>query len=100
MKKDFWKGFGAAVAVMLVCSMVGRTALVQQWVPWQYLPFDIGMSKAAKMDVIEDFLDRYYVDDLDKDMLDEGMFAGMVAGVGDRYTYYMTKDYLEKYLQN
>jgi len=52
------------------------------------------------MDVIEDFLDRYYVDDLDKDMLDEGMFAGMVAGVGDRYTYYMTKDYLEKYLQN
>ncbi|MEA5056911.1 MAG: S41 family peptidase [Anaerotignum propionicum] len=100
MKKDFWKGFGAAVAVMLVCSMVGRTALVQQWVPWQYLPFDIGMSKAAKMDVIEDFLDRHYVDDLDKDMLDEGMFAGMVAGVGDRYTYYMTKDYLEKYLQN
>lgn len=100
MKKDFWKGFGAAVAVMLVCSMMGRTALVQQWVPWQYLPFDIGMSKAAKMDVIEDFLDRYYVDDLDKDMLDEGMFAGMVAGVGDRYTYYMTKDYLEKYLQN
>lgn len=100
MKKDFWKGFGAAVAVMLVCSMVGRTALVQQWVPWQYLPFDIGMSKAAKMDVIEDFLDRYYVDDLDKDMLDEGMFAGMVAGAGDRYTYYMTKDYLEKYLQN
>lgn len=100
MKKDFWKGFGAAVAVMLVCSMMGRTALVQQWVPWQYLPFDIGMSKATKMDVIEDFLDRYYVDDLDKDMLDEGMFAGMVAGVGDRYTYYMTKDYLEKYLQN
>jgi carboxyl-terminal processing protease len=100
MKKDFWKGFGAAVAVMLVCSMVGRTALVQQWVPWQYLPFDIGMSKAVKMDVIEDFLDRYYVDDLDKDMLDEGMFAGMVAGAGDRYTYYMTKDYLEKYLQN
>lgn len=100
MKKDFWKGFGAAIAVMLVCSMVGRTALVQQWVPWQYLPFDIGMSKAAKMDVIEDFLDRYYVDDLDKDMLNEGMFAGLVAGVGDRYTYYMTKDYLEKYLQN
>uniref|UniRef100_UPI0028A226EC S41 family peptidase n=1 Tax=Anaerotignum sp. TaxID=2039241 RepID=UPI0028A226EC len=100
MKKDFWKGFGAAIAVMLVCSMVGRTALIQQWVPWQYLPFDIGMSKAAKMDVIEDFLDRYYVDDLDKDMLNEGMFAGLVAGVGDRYTYYMTKDYLEKYLQN
>lgn len=100
MKKDFWKGFGAAVAVMVVCVLVWRTALVQQWVPWQYLPFDIGMSKTAKVDVIKDFLDRYYVDDIDKDMLDEGMFAGMVAGVGDRYTYYMTADYLEKYLQN
>ncbi len=100
MKKDFWKGFGTGVAVMVVCVLVWRTALVQQWVPWQYLPFDIGMSKTAKVDVIEDFLDRYYVDDIDKDMLDEGMFAGMVAGVGDRYTYYMTADYLEKYMQN
>lgn len=100
MKKEFWKGFGAALAVALVCALVWRTALVQQWIPWQYLPFEVGMSKAAKMNLIEDFLDRYYVDDLDKDMTQEGMYAGLVAGVGDRYTYYMTSDYLEKYMQN
>lgn len=99
-KKDFWKGFGAAIAVMVVCVLVWRTALVQQWVPWQYLPFDIGMSKSAKMNLIEDFLDRYYVDGYDEDMVKEGMYAGMLAGVGDRYTYYLSADYLKQYLRN
>ncbi|WP_304507163.1 S41 family peptidase [Anaerotignum sp.] len=99
-KKDFWKGFGAAIAVMVVCVLVWRTALVQQWIPWQYLPFDIGMSKSAKMNLVEDFLDKYYVDDYDKDMVKEGMYAGMLAGVGDRYTYYLTADYLKQYLRN
>ncbi len=99
-KKDFWKGFGAAVAVMVVCILVWRTALVQQWIPWQYLPFDVAMPKSAKINLIEDFLDKYYVDDYDKDMVNEGMYAGMVAGVGDRYTYYLTADYLNQFLRN
>ncbi|MDD3395385.1 MAG: S41 family peptidase [Anaerotignum sp.] len=100
MKKDFWKGFGSALAVVVAVTLIWRTALVQQWIPWEYLPFNIEMSKTAKTAVIEDFLDRYYVDDLNKDMLKEGMYAGMVAGVGDRYTYYMTADNLNQYMQN
>lgn len=100
MKKDFWKGFGSALAIVIVCALVWRTALVQQWIPWQYLPFDVGMSKSAKINIIEDFIDRYYVDDYDEDIIKEGMYAGMMAGVGDRYTYYLTADNLKQYLQN
>ncbi len=100
MKKEFWKGFGTALAVMLACLLIWRTSLVQQLIPWEYLPFTVGISKTAKVNLIEDFLDRYYVEDLDKETTLEGMYAGLVAGVGDRYTYYMTKDYLESYLQN
>ena len=99
-KKDFWKGFGSALAVVVVCALVWRTTLIQQWVPWEYLPFDMGMSKTAKVNLIDDFLDRYYVDGFDRDMVKEGMYAGMVAGVGDRYTYYLTNDNLKQYLQN
>ncbi len=98
--KDFWKGFGSALAVVVVCALISRTALVQQWIPWEYLPFEVGMTKSAKTNLIEDFLDRYYVEDYDSDMVKEGMYAGMVAGVGDRYTYYMTADNLKQYMQN
>lgn len=100
MKKDFWKGFGSALAVVVAVTLIWRAALVQQWIPWEYLPFNIEMSKTAKTAVIQNFLDRYYVDDFNKDILKEGMYAGMVAGVGDRYTYYMTADNLHQYLQN
>ncbi|KXL51957.1 carboxy-terminal processing protease CtpB precursor [Anaerotignum neopropionicum] len=99
-KRDFWKGFVAAIAVMVACILIWRTALVQQWIPWQYLPFDVGMTKSAKIGLIEDFLDKYYVDEFDKEIIDEGMYAGMVAGVGDRYTYYMTADYLNQFLRS
>ncbi|WMI81536.1 S41 family peptidase [Anaerotignum sp. MB30-C6] len=99
-KKEFWKGFGSALALVVVVALVWRTSLIQQWIPWQYLPFDMEMSKAAKTNLIEDFLDRYYVDEYDGDMVKESIYGGMVAGVGDRYTYYMTADNLEQYLQN
>lgn len=99
-KRDFWKGFAAAIAVMVACILVWKTALVQQWIPWQYLPFNVSMPKSAKIGLIEDFLDKYYVDEFDKEIIDEGMYAGMVAGVGDRYTYYMTADYLNQFLRS
>ncbi|MFV0314556.1 MAG: S41 family peptidase [Anaerotignum sp.] len=99
-KKDFWKGFCCAGALILVVTLVWRTSLIQQWIPWEYLPFDIHMSSVAKTNLIEDFLDKYYVDEYDKEMANEGMYAGMMAGVGDRYTYYMSADNLREYLQN
>lgn len=87
-KKDFWKGFGAAF-VLLAVIYFGGQFLAQMNIA---LPF--GMSNTAKIRQIEEMLDTYYVEDYDKELAEELMYTGLVAGVGDPYTYYLSADSL------
>lgn len=41
---------------------------------------------------LADILDQYYYEDIDEEALVEGLYAGMVSGVGDPYTCYYTED--------
>ena len=50
--------------------------------------------------MIQSYLDKYYVEDIDQGKLEDTLFAGMLAGVGDKYTYYMPKENLRQYLTN
>lgn len=97
-RKDFWKGFGAALVLVLVVSVAWKPLC--RIIPWHTLPFGISMSQDAKIDIIQSYLDKYYVEDLDEEQVEEMLYAGMMAGVGDRYTYYLTKDSLRQYMEN
>lgn len=44
-----------------------------------------------KIEVIEKTLDKYYVGELDKTAMEEGIYKGLVSSVGDPYTTYYTK---------
>lgn len=92
-KKDFWKGFGAAF-VLLAVIYFGGQFLVQMNIA---LPF--GMSNTAKIRQIEEMLDTYYVEDYDKELAEELMYTGLVAGVGDPYTYYLSADSLAEQVE-
>ena len=61
------------------------------------LPF--GMSNTAKIRQIEEMLDTYYVEDYDKELAEELMYTGLVAGVGDPYTYYLSADSLAEQVE-
>ena len=98
MKKEFWKGFGAAMALVLVVSIGWKP--VCRIIPWHRMPFDIPLSRAAKVEIMESYLDKYYVDEIDEAMVEDMLYAGMAAGVGDRYTYYMPEENLDQYLEN
>ena len=98
MKKEFWKGFGAAMALVLVVSIGWKP--VCRIIPWHSMPFDIPLSRAAKVEIMESYLDQYYVDEIDEAMVEDMLYAGMAAGVGDRYTYYMPEENLDQYLEN
>lgn len=98
MKKEFWKGFGAALALVLVVSVAWKP--VCRMIPWSYLPFEIPMSRSAKVEIMESYLDKYYVEDFDKPLVNEMLYSGMATGVGDRYTYYMPENNLKQYLEN
>lgn len=92
-KKDFWKGFGAALVLMAVVYFGGQF-LAQMNIA---LPF--GMSTMAKIRQIEKTLDTYYVEDYDKELAEELMYTGLAAGVGDPYTYYLSADSLAEQME-
>lgn len=45
----------------------------------------------SKVDYIKSILDKYYLEEYDEKDLEDGMFAGMLAAIGDPYTVYYNK---------
>ena len=57
------------------------------------------MPPEAKIFEIYSILDRHSIVPFDKNILIDSMYRGMLAGVGDPYTYYFSKDALEVFLE-
>ena len=91
-KKDFWKGFGAACVLMAVLYG-GKHVMIQMH---QLPPFS---GEYAKLQLLETYLEDYYVDSYDADVTKEMMYAGLVAGIGDPYTYYLPEDSLKQQME-
>ena len=98
MKKEFWKGFAAALAIVLVCSVAWKP--ICRLIPWNMLPFEIEMSRGMKAEIMQSYLDKYYVEEYDENLVEEMLYAGMAAGIGDKYTYYLPEENLEMYMEN
>lgn len=78
-KKTIFRG--AAVSFLLVTMVLVTTAFVDKY---HYVD--------KKLQAIETVLKDYYVGDIDEQKLEEGIYKGFVAGVGDAYTNYYTSD--------
>ena len=78
-KKTIFRG--AAVSFLLVTMVLVTTAFVDKY---HYVD--------KKLQAIEAVLKDYYVGDIDEQKLEEGIYKGFVAGVGDAYTNYYTSD--------
>ena len=57
------------------------------------------MSPEQKIGEIMHVLDRYFVSELDREAMKEGMFTGLVYGVGDPYTTYMSRETLTAFFE-
>lgn len=55
------------------------------------------LSSNQKINKILAYLDKYYVDKINEDSLEEGMYKGIVEGVGDPYTTYLNKKEFEDF---
>lgn len=49
-----------------------------------------------KMATLESIINKYYLDDYSTDMLEEGIFDGMMASLGDKYARYYSVDEVKK----
>ncbi|NLJ87491.1 MAG: S41 family peptidase [Epulopiscium sp.] len=56
---------------------------------------NIGVNQ--KVNKIISYLNKYYVDDFDTKELEEGMYKGIVDGIGDPYTVYLTEKQFETF---
>ena len=98
MKKEFWKGFAVTLVLAALVNVTWKP--ICRLIPWNSLPFEIEISRDMKVDMIQSYLDKYYVEEYDEAIVEEMLYAGMMAGVGDRYTYYLPKEDLDRYMEN
>lgn len=91
-KRDLLYGLIAGLFVSIMCiNIVNALPIFKRS---NEIPFE------EKLSAIMDLLDIYYVEELDTDTMNETALAGLVAGVGDPYTTYFTKEQYSSYLES
>lgn len=96
--KEFWKGFGTAALICVGICFAWQSAMVQSAL-WYIMPFEVGITGSAKVNLMKEYLGTYYVDGVDEDTMDEYMYAGLASSVEDKYTYYLTADAVREHLE-
>lgn len=89
-RKKFAAGFTAGVVCVLV--VVGLVA-----VGWHFLQPETVLSDykhRQKLAYLESLIDQYYLEEKDEEELAEGIYTGLIYGLGDPYsTYYTAEQY-------
>ncbi|MCQ2543242.1 MAG: S41 family peptidase [Lachnospiraceae bacterium] len=55
----------------------------------------IDAEAATKLDILEDMIEYYYYEDVDREDLKNGLYQGLMTSVGDPYTCYYTPEELK-----
>lgn len=105
MKEDranYWGGFLTGALSVLVCVMliIGVTMFtgVLDWPGLFFARSSSVMTREVnqKLREVQAYIDKYYLEDIDKEKMEESLCQGMVAGLGDRYAaYYNTENYAD-----
>lgn len=97
--KSFWKG-AVLGALLALCLAAGTEAGYQ----WLRAPLKDSVlsdkSHVEKLEYLEGLIDRVYLEEKDTQELAEGMYAGLVYGLGDPYSRYYTKEEYQEETNN
>ena len=80
---------GVLTGVLVVTLAVGGVKFVQQR---QYNGVLSDTSHVQKIEYLEKLIDQKYLGEVDNDEMAEGVYAGLVYGLGDVYSRYYTAD--------
>lgn len=91
----FFKGFVLGLLLMALVSAGGFYAYTRTGGSRTDASLT-GKENLDKISYLEKLIDTYYLNDADEDDMEEGMYAGLVDGLGDPYSrYYTTEEYSE-----
>lgn len=96
-KKSFFKGLAVGVLTMAVVAVIVVSGGLFYIFGTQAIASP-NLSMEKKIDLITAYLDKFYVDEVDKSKLEEGIYEGLVASLGDPYTNYISAENMETFL--
>ncbi len=90
------------IIVTAIITFIGTSVILYNY----YLKTGDGLAKTlvttegngldTKLQLIKTYLDRFYLGEINEDDMTESAIKGYVAGLGDEYTEYLTKDEYEE----
>lgn len=104
-RRSFWSGLIVGVFMVLIvgCGYFGGKYLYRALVLGQPVnaPRGAVMTSAAaqKIDILEEMIGEYYLEDVEPAKLEQGLYRGVVDALGDPYSVYYSPEELEE-LQN
>ncbi len=110
-RETFWRGMLCGWSVMLAVigiilftrGEINKRRLVMEQTALEretdaltdYLDLDMDHVE-RKLENIEEVVNQYYLDEIDQKEVESWMYKGLIAGLGDAYADYYTKEELEK----
>lgn len=107
-KKEFFKGLlsgfviSAFIGCCVACLLIIRNsptrandAAISQAVGNVSDDSVISTRTISKVEALESIIDSYYIDSVSKNMIEEGMYDGIMASLGDPYSCYYSPEELQ-----
>ncbi len=104
-KKGRWQGIGISVlivlAVLIAVGVINITSWIKEGSFYAHALSAFGghvvnSEVLKKTDMLYALIDSVYYEDVDKDKLRDGIYKGLLAGIGDPYSvYYNEEEYAE-----
>lgn len=97
-RKQFWKGIAAGFIITLAlveAAMFGRDALKDMEARKKEESGQLnlaGDSVEEKLEEIQALMEAYYLEDIDAGQVEDYLYKGAVAGLGDIYAAYYTQE--------
>lgn len=92
-KSKFVQGFLLGMLAMLAVVIGIGAGIYFSDIDWNTSKDTTAVGRAEKkLEALEKIIDVYYLEDTDKKNLEESLYKGLFAGVGDPYSMYYTKE--------
>lgn len=91
--KEFIKGLAVGVLSAAVIALGGYLGYLRADSAHSTVLSD--RTHVEKLGYLESLIDTYYLEEKDEDDLAEGLYAGLIAGLGDPYSRYYTAEQYE-----
>lgn len=59
-----------------------------------------GKVNFSKINILEQYMDKFYLDDMNEKQIEDSAYKGMVAGLGDPYSAYFTKEEYKEIIES